>query len=278
MSVRKIQTGDKPLVVPDPGDTPTLQWVEIDKLVLDDTYQRPLLQKNWKHIVGIAAKFCWQRFSALVVAERGDGTYAIIDGQHRTHAAKLCGIKQVPALVHSMDLAEQASAFSSINGNVQAMTNFHVYRAALAAREKWAVDADELVRSAGCQLMTSNKSAQAKKPGELFCIKMIDTMIQQGESEVVALGLRALKRSQVGVNTVMYGAQYLKPFLMAIASNAQFLKLDLADFLNTVDVESIIDRAGPKAKYSDRSKGSIATEDIKSALRHYRSDEIHAAE
>jgi hypothetical protein len=64
-----------------------LQWLALDRLVIDDAYQRPLLPGTWKSIEKIAANFQWSRFSPVLVAPIAGGLFAVIDGQHRVHAA-----------------------------------------------------------------------------------------------------------------------------------------------------------------------------------------------
>lgn len=122
----------------DPGAAPMLQWLPISSLVVDDGYQRDLKAGNWKAIRRIAAAFSWSRFSPVFVAPVEGGLYAIIDGQHRTHAAALVGIDTVPCQIVQMDPREQAASFAAINGLVTKVTIWNIYKAALAAGEAWA--------------------------------------------------------------------------------------------------------------------------------------------
>ncbi len=250
MTLRKIDTGERPFIQPNQGTAPELLWVDISALVLDDTYQRPLLSKNWKHILKIAGRFQWSRFSVLTVSRLPGGKFAVIDGQHRAHAAALCGIQQLPCLVHHLSVAEQAASFSTINGDVQAMTAFHVYRAALAAREKWAVDSESIVKAAGCRLMSYQKSANQKNAGEVFCVTLIRRMVEAGEGDAVRAGLAAIMNSEAQGDPDLLGMKYLKPWLAVLASNSQFLKLDLAEFLNEFDLIEANDIAAHAAKNS----------------------------
>lgn len=78
---------------------PQLLWLRIEDLVVDSRYQRPLNTGNWAAIRRIAKDFRWSRFSPVLVAPVEGGRYAVIDGQHRAHAAALCGIESIPAMV-----------------------------------------------------------------------------------------------------------------------------------------------------------------------------------
>jgi hypothetical protein len=152
----------------DPGPEPTLGMLPIASLVVDEEYQRPIARDGRRAIEKIAAAFEWTKFSTVVVAPVSGSRYAIIDGQHRTSAAKLLGITAVPCQIVNLDRAGQASAFSAINGSVTKVTPWNIYKAAMAAGEAWAVSAMRVCEAAGCKLMTNNATASTKQGGELY--------------------------------------------------------------------------------------------------------------
>src|SRR5437868_11859154 len=80
----------------DIGPAPDLRWLPIDRLVIDDSYQRPIAFAGRRNINAIANAFDWRRFSPVIVAPVEGGSYAIVDGQHRTTAAAAIGITSVP--------------------------------------------------------------------------------------------------------------------------------------------------------------------------------------
>jgi ParB-like nuclease domain len=146
---RPVDIGQRRVVPANPGPAPVLQWIPLDRLVIDDDYQRPLGKANWAAIQKIADAFAWSRFQPLLVAPVAGGQFAVIDGQHRAHAAMLCGIPEVPAVAVQVDLAEQSSAFAWVNSQQIRVSVFHILKAALAAGEDWAVRADRCVAAGG---------------------------------------------------------------------------------------------------------------------------------
>ena len=170
-----------------------LAWVEIAWLRIDDSYQRPLSPKNWQVIRKMARGFRWAYFQPVMIAPVGDGAFAVIDGQHRVHAARLAGADRVPAMVVDVPASEQAAAFAAINGQRTAVTAFHLLKAALAAGETWAVEADAAVAAAGCRLMTYNKSSTERRPREIFLPAMIRKHVQAGRGRLVTRGLTLLR-------------------------------------------------------------------------------------
>lgn len=222
---------------------PEILWIDIDCLVIDDRYQRPLGQSNWNRIRKIAADFRWSRFAPLLAARLEGGRFAVVDGQHRVHAAKLCGYKQVPVLVAEMDDREQARSFSWVNDQVTRISPFHIYKAALASGEPWAIDSRRAVEEAGCQLMTSNSSTANKRSGQIFAIHLIREMIASGHHLAVTAALRSLRQyDDTDTRVALYSAIILRPWITAVADREEFLTADLVGFLKKSNPYLVIDR------------------------------------
>ena len=258
----------------DPGAAPILQWVDIASLVIDDSYQRDLKRGNWTAIRSIARGFSWSRFSPVFVAPVEGGRFAIIDGQHRTHAAAMCGFEQVPCQIVQMGHQEQAASFAAVNGFVTKVTLWNIYKAALAAGESWAVDCDKVCRDAGCQLMTANATTDDKKPGEIYAIALIRTPVAAGQADSVTMALSGVRRSQFGKSAEAYSNEILKPLIAAACDRPWLAKagVDLARFMDAFDIWSALDRAADFAKKKRRegatgiSHHDIATAEIGEGL------------
>lgn len=233
----------------EPGPAPMLQWIAIDRLVVDDRYQRDLKVGNWTAIQRIARNFRWSRFSPVFVAPIEGGRFAVIDGQHRTHAALMCGMSEVPCQVVRMGFAEQAAAFAAVNGSVTKVTGWNVLRAALAAGEAWAVACHDAVAEAGCTLMTRNGSTDAKRPGEVYATALIRRHVAAGNGLLVTLALDGLRRSLFGHDAAAWGNDVLRPLLDAVAARPWLRKrgaaapCDLAPFLDEFDIYAATERA-----------------------------------
>jgi hypothetical protein len=112
-------------------DWPSFQFLDVEKLAMDKKYQRDLSKKR---VARIADEFDPDLFGAITVSARDDGTFAVIDGQHRTVGASLRGIKQVPAFVTSAnDVHQEASTFVSVNTLRKATTPYQTWNAAAFA-------------------------------------------------------------------------------------------------------------------------------------------------
>ena len=250
---------------------PMLQWVALADLVIDGRYQRDITAGGWGNIRRIAADFRWSRFSPLLVAPIEGGRFAVIDGQHRAHAAALCGVETVPAMVVPMDLREQALAFGGVNGTVTKVDIFALYRAALAAGVDWAVACERVVREGGCRLLTGNVSSLTRKPRDLTCIGVVRAHVCEGTGEVVTACLRGITASADRDCVDMYQMYVFKPFAAAVASSTRYLRADLAEFLSRHDLIELVTEARnvARAKIGGGSPPAIAQAMIEARLHAF---------
>lgn len=239
---RPIDVSEFNPVQPVDQPAPRLEWVKIESLVVDETYQRPLGDRNFRAIKQIAGDFRWTHFAPVIAAPMPGGKLAIIDGQHRTHAAAICGFDSVPAMIVPMSGPEQASAFAGINGKVTRISLFHVYKAALAAGEGWALSSRACVAAADCTLMTTNASTSAKKCGQVFAIALVRQHVKNRTEWAVTACLRALRQIDDGTRVALYSDFILRPLFTAVARDLSFARLDLAAFLRQHDPYKVLDR------------------------------------
>lgn len=215
---RKIDVEGMLAVEPMSQPAPQLLWVDIKALVIDDRYQRPLSASNITAIRRIAGEFRWSRFSPVLVAPVEGGKYALIDGQHRAHAAALCGFERIPAMVTLVASEEQALAFIQINTRQIRVSTQSVYRAALTAGEDWAIRCQRAVAAADCRLMSMNYTTKDKKPGMVFTIALIHRLIDRNKDQAVTKGLTALRQYEPE-SVANFSDALLTPWLSAVSDN-----------------------------------------------------------
>lgn len=244
-TMRRIELPATPLTGVDPGPAPMQQWLNIADLVIDDSYQRDLKRGNRGAIRRIAEQFKWSRFSPVFVAPVEGGKYAIIDGQHRTHAAALCGFDSVPCQIVQMTREEQAASFAAVNGLVTKVTAWNILRAAMVAGEDWAVECSRICAAADCTLMTRNGTSSEKQPGEIYAVQLIKKHVTAGDARAVTLTLSGLRRSEFGSTSEAWGNDVLKPVLMAVCDRPWLVKagVDLAGFFDAFDIWDAQDKA-----------------------------------
>lgn len=249
-----------------PGPAPILQWIKVSDLVVDDRYQRDLKFGNWKAIRKIAATFKWSRFSPVFVAPIEGGKFAIIDGQHRTHAAAICGFSEVPCQIVQMNLEEQAASFAAVNGLVTKVTLWQIYKAALTAGEDWAGACYSVCENSGCKLMTTNKTAENKAAGEVYAVALIRSHVANGRAALLQSALSGLRKSEFGQDAEAYSNEILKPLFEAMAQRPWLALADLSQFFDDFDIYAALDSAVDLAKQKRRQgDGGTSRYDVASA-------------
>ena len=117
---------------------PELAWIPVAELTVDAAYQRKISDRGRKVIRTICDSFSWSSFGALTVGRSDDG-YSIIDGQHRTIAAREMNLEIVPCVVVNAGQSEQARGFAGINGTRTSVTAVDKFRAKVIAGDPEAI-------------------------------------------------------------------------------------------------------------------------------------------
>jgi hypothetical protein len=179
-----------------PGPAPFLEWIEIEKLVVDDTYQREIGRRGTANVHQISENFDWSKFAPVVVAPIEGGLFAIVDGQHRTTAAILRSQKKVPCQVVQADRAKQAAAYAAVNGNITKTTAQQLYHAKVAAQDPEALRLAEVCAASGVEVIRRNA---------------VQSQIKIGQTQAVGALLRCL---------TLYGRDTLITALQCITQTA----------------------------------------------------------
>lgn len=179
---------------PPVGSMPSIEWVHISELRVDQSYQRSVDNEGSRRLIAsIAANFDWRLCAPLVVSRRADGTKVIIDGQHRWSAAMRRGdLLQLPCCLFSYDSPEdEARMFIVANRARKPMNRMDDFHAALAAADEDALEILRLVTEAGLVLARSTSSV-AWKPGEVAFTSSIATALRQHGAAVVSAALTSI--------------------------------------------------------------------------------------
>jgi hypothetical protein len=152
------------------GDKPQLRWIAVECLRIDPAYQRTIMQRGSANVIKIARDFSWIKFGVITVAETDTGIFLIIDGQHRTAAAMLRRIKDVPCKVVRATRAQQAGAFAAINSQVTAVSAQQIFVARLAEGDTQAIELQKVCAEAGVTICPYPVPANKMKVGETLAV------------------------------------------------------------------------------------------------------------
>lgn len=137
--------------LPDPGEIPVLDWIDVALIGVEECYQRPLDKTRVENIV---RSFSWRSFGALVVVPQPDGSYHATDGQHRLEAAKLHPkVSHVPCcIVTAQDIRSEAGIFVDINKNRKNVNSLELFFAQLTAGDPEAETIHHVCKEAGVRI------------------------------------------------------------------------------------------------------------------------------
>jgi ParB-like nuclease domain len=181
-----------------PGPAPQQLWLDVGELFVDDGYQRTIGKKGAENIRLIAERFDWSKFAPVIVAPLEGGGYAIVDGQHRTTAAMIRGLKRVPCHVVQADRAQQAAAFAAVNGNVTMTIPSQIFWAQKTAGDPLACTVDGVCKAADVTIIRSNKSLLKMKVGQTTAVKCLTRCVELYGPELMTTVLRCLTKTADG--------------------------------------------------------------------------------
>ena len=128
--------------------------LEVSKLFVDDTYQRPLTT----FAARIERDFDPALVGTLVVSARDRGLYAIVDGQTRAAAITNLAAEDkapigVPCLVyHGLSQADEAKLFARLQKERRGIASAHRFRAAIVAGDPEPIAIQEIANRVGYEV------------------------------------------------------------------------------------------------------------------------------
>lgn len=233
----EIDANPKPIM----GTTGTLKTIPIASLHVDLQFQRGMTVGSARNARMIAAAFDWRRFVPVVVVEAGDGAYSIVDGQHRTAAAKARGIKAVPCYVLQASLADAAQAFAAINGAVTPMRSDDLFRAQVVAGEPEAVALKALLDDVGVRIVSGG---QDYRKGDTRALKALRRARTVYGEDVLRLVLRCIVETGDG-NAGMVTGGMINAMALTLLRKPEWLHApsQVFDRLDTVRLSDLFNTA-----------------------------------
>lgn len=181
---------------PAQGTPPSIEWVAVSDLQVDDTYQRSIESDPSQRLIAtIAMRWDWRLCMPLAVSRR-DAEKFVIDGQHRLAAARLRGdIPHLPCCLATYEgAADEAAMFVAANRVRRAINRLDDFHAALVAGDEDAVEVERIVKAAGLRVSRQTGS-QSWRPGEVAFTSSIQTVLNRHGERLVLAALTALAQA-----------------------------------------------------------------------------------
>jgi hypothetical protein len=254
----------------DLGKRGELRWIPLSRLMVDETYQRPIEAAGKKNIRRIIEEFHWTKFGPLIVSPRHGGVYAIIDGQHHAVAAALHGgVPEVPCWVLDCTPEEEARAFSTINGIVTRVHPQYLFRARIDSGDAGAVAADEAACAAGARIMPYPQASHQLKVGETLAGRTIELALGRYGREAVVTAMELITRTGDG-NPGMLRADLIDGFAECLFTHPKWLA-------NKTGIRLSVEARGLRTIYADAMKAcaSLTWRTIKSQVSSGLAELLH---
>lgn len=159
-----------------------IQWVKVNDLLTGQPYQRPVTPQQ---VHKLAANFDPNLLGTLVVAERDDGSFWVIDGQHRIGALKQIGWheQEVPCVVlKDIDYNDEAALHGWYNENRRQHTPIDLYVSFLEAGHVEEQGIEKILNKHGLHVSTDTqegcvRAVQACRALYTFDPDMLDRVL-----------------------------------------------------------------------------------------------------
>lgn len=240
------------------GEPPAIQFLSVDRLEVDATYQRSIEgRSSQKLIEAIARDWDWHLCVPLLVSAR-DGKLYIVDGQHRHAAAVMRGdIPHLPCCVGQYaSAAEEAALFIQANRRRRAVNKIDDFRAALAGGDPATVRVNELVTDARLTIASHGVTANIG-PGELVCTSTLYRMLAKQGAPALSAALTCIGDAFEG-QIIRYGSLLVQGLTFLFKAPPEGFDPDLClDTLNTMTADEwgehptvTAEHGGPNRSYA----------------------------
>lgn len=274
--MRSIDTsGFKRPEATEPGSAPMLQWIPIADLVVDGRYQREIVGEGVRNVAKIAGAFRWSRFAPVVVSPVEGGRFAIIDGQHRTTAAALCGIESVPCQVVVATAGEQADAFKAINGATTRMQPMTIHAAAVVAGDPAALAIEDVCARAEVQILRYPVPLMKHKPGQTMAVVTLHRCLQTYGRDTLVSALQCVTQTENGKRGGLLVEAVIRSLCGVLSDNVAWRDSGeaLMSAFDDIDIAAELDRA----RCAPKPLGRTVTMELTGRLRRKLSDRTTAA-
>lgn len=135
--------------------------IPINQLFIDFSYQRQISLSFVKKIIG---KFDKSLIGILRVVTRKNGTFSVVDGQHRLAVLKTMGYDSIPCLVYpEITMQEETMMFHDLNQSIHKLTSLEDFWALVGAGDKDSIAILEVIEKNGLKVSKRSGDREGQK-------------------------------------------------------------------------------------------------------------------
>ena len=242
----------KPATVPhstDLGAKPKVVWLDLGLLRIDTRYQREIGEAGRQHVNRIVKAFNWNCYQPIIVTEGADGSYAVIDGQHRFEAAKKHPlIDSLPCyIIDAPEVSTQAQIFVDVNSNRRGLTSSQKFWASHAAGDKSATALAAICEKADVKILRGPQGGRDGTPpmsilGPLIIQRLVARFGEKPVGEAISLLAATHRETRGAFRSSTIGA------LVRITAEKGYRRERLRTALAAADLDKLHTKASALAK------------------------------
>lgn len=165
-----------------------ISLIDTEKLIIDHRYQRPIVEIRLKEMISF---FDINAFGTLIVSDRKDGTFAVIDGQHRLTAARKKNIEMIPCeILYNLSVHQEAEMFLKINVNRGPIKSSNKFKAELMTKNHEALQLKKIVEKVGLSIYLDE--GKKGKTNQIRCVNLLKS-IQKESPDLLEFTLKIVK-------------------------------------------------------------------------------------
>lgn len=237
-------------------------------LNIDHRYQRTRISPT--KVAGIRSEWDWVALGCLIVILRTDGTYWVVDGQHRKLAADdRTDIEHLPCLVfNACDLKGEADGYLQANTFRSPLQMLDKFNAMLIRGDATAIRVKTAVDEAGLTF-----GAITHNPKSVACIKALLVLFSDAKAAdelwpiVLAMSVQKEQRMQ---GDVILALVELRQKLLKSECDQSISERHNAERLIEMGMDGCAKEAAKASGYFGKGGAKIAAQGIVNALNHRR--------
>lgn len=169
-----------------------IKFININELFSNLNYQRYM---DKKRVNSLALNFDKNLFGYIkVYYDINDKKYYIIDGQHRTEAARIKGYTYIPCeIIEAKTTKEAATIFVDVNTKIKALSKLEIFKAKLCEGDEAALSLNKICEEEGYRIANSTMSYS------LRCIHCLEKIYKQDKGNSLKKLLRLLSEIYNGL-------------------------------------------------------------------------------
>lgn len=163
------------------GPKAKLREVDVDKLQVDERYQRPTSEAR---VDSMARNYSEDLANVIVVSERASGQLYIVDGAHRALAAKQAGRRKIMAQVHTgLTSKQESEMFDKLNDARSGVDALSRFRAKVFYGDPIAIAVKSSVEARGGVIQES-RSGKGSRAG-VRAVQQLQKIVRHGGDELL---------------------------------------------------------------------------------------------